>query len=277
VHDTGVSSPPVVDLSADVGEGFGPWSMGDDRPIMDHVTTVHIACGFHAGDPRVMRRTVESAVEAGVVVGAHPAYPDLVGFGRRAMDVSPSRVAEDVLYQVGALEGLARVCGTRVRSVKPHGALYNRMAEDVDCAWAIAEALAAYDDTLWLVVPAGSSAWETAHHVGVPTVAEAFCDRGYRTDGTLADRHDEGAVLTAEEDIVERARSLVVDHMVRAVDGSVLWLEPGTLCVHGDTPGALSLATAVRRGLATAGVTVAPFAATGTGGASPPAVPPSLG
>jgi len=260
-----MTEPPararVVDLSADVGEGFGAWGPTDDAAIMEHVTTVHVACGFHAGDPHIMGRAVEAAVAAGVAVGAHPSYPDLVGFGRRAMDVAPSSIAEDVLYQVGALDGLARACGTRVRSVKPHGALYTRMAEDVDCAWAVAEAVQAFDPTVWLVVPAGSSAWETARNVQVPVVGEAFCDRAYLPDRTLVERGTPGSVMTDLDQVAERAHALVVEHMVTAVDGSVLWLDAGTLCVHGDSPGALAMVAAVRRRLQDADVVLRAFTA----------------
>jgi len=253
------AAAPVVDLSADVGEGFGNWGATDDAAIMAHVTTVHVACGFHAGDPHIMGRAVEAAVAAGVAVGAHPSYPDLVGFGRRAMDVAPSTIAEDVLYQVGALDGLARACGTHVRSVKPHGALYTRMAEDVDCAWAVAEAVQAFDPSIWLVVPAGSSAWETARNVQVPVVGEAFCDRAYLPDRTLAARGTPGSVVTDVEAVAERARALVLEHMVTAIDGSVLWLDAGTLCVHGDSPGACAMVAAVRRRLQEAGVVLRAF------------------
>ncbi|HVX23014.1 MAG TPA: 5-oxoprolinase subunit PxpA [Acidimicrobiales bacterium] len=245
--------PATVDLNADVGEGE------DDRQLLGLVTTVHVACGFHAGDPGVMHRTVSAAVAAGAVVGAHPSYPDSDGFGRRPMDRTPAQVAADLLYQVGALDGVARACGTRVRSVKPHGALYHRMAADEDCAWAVAEAVAAYGEGLALVAPAGSVAADVARRHGVPVVAEGFCDRGYLPDGTLAPRASAGALVTDPDEAGRRAVSLAVSGRLVAVDGTELALRCDTLCVHGDTPGAAALAAAVRRALEEAGVALAAF------------------
>lgn len=250
----------TVDLNADVGESFGPWRLGDDEGVLGVVTSVHVACGFHAGDPGVMRQTVEAAVAAGVAVGAHVSYPDLRGFGRRSMDVPPEQVLDDVLYQIGALDGIARACGTAVASVKAHGALYNRMAVDAECARAVARAVKDYGGGLFLVVPAGSTVAEGLGEAGVPTVAEGFCDRAYLPDGTLARRDDEGAVITDPEEAARRAAGLAVEGMVEAVDGSLVHLEVGTLCLHGDTPGAVILAATVRQRLEEAGVTLAPFA-----------------
>jgi 5-oxoprolinase (ATP-hydrolysing) subunit A len=244
----------TVDLNADVGEG------SDDRPLLDAVTTVHVACGFHAGDPAVMRRTVAAAAAAGVAVGAHPSYPDREGFGRRPMDRSPAEVTDDVVYQLGALDGLARAVGATVRSVKPHGALYNRMAVDEPCARAIAAAVAGYRSELVLVVPAGSTALAVARDEGVPVVAEAFCDRGYRADGSLAPRGEPGSLVVDPDEAARRAVALAVDGCVIAVDGTELRLDCDTLCVHGDTPGATAIAAAVRRALGEAGVTVVAFA-----------------
>jgi 5-oxoprolinase (ATP-hydrolysing) subunit A len=246
--------PRTVDLNADVGEG------SDDRPLLDVVTTVHVACGFHAGGPAVMRRTVAAAVATGVVVGAHPSYPDRDGFGRRPMDRGPAEVADDVLYQVGALDGIARAGGTIVRSVKPHGALYNRLAADEPCARAVAGAVAAYGNGLVLVVPAGSAAVAIARDEGVPVVAEAFCDRGYLADGSLVPRSAIGALVVDPAEAARRAVALAVDGHVTAVDGTTLELDCDTLCVHGDTPGATAIAAAVRRSLGVAGVAVAAFA-----------------
>jgi UPF0271 protein len=246
--------PRTIDLNADVGEG------SDDRPLLDVVTTVHVACGFHAGDPAVMRRTVAAAAAAGVAVGAHPSYPDREGFGRRPMDRSPAEVADDVVYQLGALDGLARAAGATVRSVKPHGALYNRMAVDEPCARAVAAAVAGYRSELVLVVPAGSTALAVARDEGVPVVAEAFCDRGYRADGSLVPRAEPGSLIVDPDEAARRAVALAVDGRVIAVDGTEFRLDCDTLCVHGDTPGATAIAAAVRRALGEAGVTVAAFA-----------------
>ena len=249
----------VVDLNADVGELEGPGHPGDGA-LLGLVTTVHVACGFHAGGPDLMRRTVTAAVAAGVAVGAHPSYPDREGFGRRPMDRLPERVAEDVLYQVGALDGIARACGTTVRSVKPHGALYSRMAVDEGCARAVVVAVRDYGGDLVLVVPAGSVALRVAREVGVPAAAEGFCDRAYLADGTLAPRSASDSLIVDPEEAARRAVSLAVDHRVTALDDTVLSLDCDTLCVHGDTPGAAIIATAVRRALEEAGLVVAPFA-----------------
>ena len=254
-----VDGPRRVDLNADLGEAYGVWDLGRDEELLAVVTTAHVACGFHAGDPAVMRRTVAAAGAAGVVVGAHPSYPDMVGFGRRDMEVPPSRVADDVLYQVGALDGLARACGTRVGSVKLHGALYRRAAVDEACALAVAEAVAAYDERLVLVTLAGSPTLDAVRATGVPVVAEGFCDRGYYPDGRLADRGDDGWVVIDPEQAAERACSMVLDHLVAAVDGSELWVEVDTLCVHSDTPGSAAIARWVRDALEAAGVTVASY------------------
>jgi len=243
-----------VDLNADVGEGF------DDEPLFPVVTTVHIACGFHAGDPGLMRRTVSAAVAAGVAVGAHPSYHDRDGFGRRPLDRTPEQVVDDLLYQVGALDGVARAAGATVRSVKPHGALYNRMAVDPDCAAAVAAAVAAYREGLVLVVPAASVALQVASAQGVPVVAEGFCDRGYLSDGTLAPRSSPGAVIADPADAGRRAVSLAVDGRVTTVDGGQVTVPCATLCIHGDSPGAAGMAVAVRRALEAAGVQLAAFA-----------------
>lgn len=243
----------TVDLNADVGEG------DDDRPLLNVVTTVHVACGFHAGSPEVMHRTVVDALAAGTVVGAHPSYPDGEGFGRRPMDRTPAQVADDVLYQIGALDGIARSCGGRVRSVKAHGALYNRMAVDESCAQAMIGAVLAYGEGLALVAPAGSAAIAMARREGLPVVAEAFCDRSYLADGTLVPRSVPGSLVLDSEEAARRAVGLAVDGRVATLDGTTLELDCDTLCVHGDSPGADRIATAVRRALQEAGVALAPF------------------
>jgi 5-oxoprolinase (ATP-hydrolysing) subunit A len=261
-----------------VGEDAMPDGVGQsgDQALLTLVTSAHVACGFHAGGPSVMRRTVEAAVAAGVVVGAHPSYPDLEGFGRRDMERPPEQVADDVLYQVGALDGIARACGTAVRSVKPHGALYHRMTVDRACARAVAGAVRQFGQELVLVVPAGSSTRQAAEEAGVPVVAEAFCDRAYAPDGSLVSRSLPGALILDPHEAARRAVSLATTGEVVAVDGTTLRLACDTLCVHGDTPGSVVIAAAVRRALEGAGVRVSPFvgpppqpAAGGRGGPGP--------
>jgi UPF0271 protein len=253
-----------IDLNADVGEGvngLGAGGDGDggregdgDRALLLVVTSAHVACGFHAGGPALMRRTLAAAAASGVAVGAHPSYPDREGFGRRSMDLPLRQVVDDVVYQIGALDGLARMEGVRVRSVKPHGALYSRMAGDEECTGAVAEALLAYGGGLRLVLPAGSRALTVAAAAGVTAVPEAFCDRGYLADGSLAPRGTPGALVAEPAEAARRAVLLATRGTVTALDGTELSLAAQTLCVHGDTPGAVAVATAVRDALARAGV-----------------------
>ena len=208
-----------------------------------------------------MQETVEAALRHGVAVGAHPAYPDREGFGRRPLDVHVERIRADVLYQLGALEAIARAGGGRVTSVKPHGALYHRLSVDGACAAAVAGAMRDVDDELWLVAPAGSLGAEVARSCGVRVAEEAFCDRAYASDGTLVPRDHEGALIEDPAEASRRAVRLVQDHAVDALDGRTLVVAPATLCVHGDTPGAASLAAAVRESLEAAGWTVRAFSA----------------
>lgn len=254
----------TVDLNADVGET----APGADDGLLPLVTTVHIACGFHAGDAATMRQVTERAVESGVAVGAHPSYPDREGFGRTPMDRAPARVAEDVVHQVGALDALARWSGTRVVSVKAHGALYHRLATDAECASAVADALSAVFSSLSIVLPASveSVAHPAADQVcaafgahGLTPRFEGFCDRGYRRDGSLVPRSEPGALITDPEAAAHRARSLALDYMADSIDGGSIRLRADTLCVHGDTPGAPAIAAAVRRALVACDVTVAAF------------------
>jgi UPF0271 protein len=250
----------AVDLNSDLGESFGAWRLGDDEALLDVVTSANVACGFHAGDPSTLRRTVEAAAARGVAVGAQVSYPDLVGFGRRAMDVAPDDLAADVLYQVGALDGLCRAAGTRVRYVKPHGALYHRTAADDVQAAAVAAAVRSYDPALSLLGPAGSAASRAAETAGLRFVAEGFADRGVAPDGRLVPRGAPGDLLTDQDAVVARAVRMVVEGRVTAVDGSDVRVRVDSLCVHGDTPGAAALARAVRHGLTAAGVVLEPFA-----------------
>src|SRR6202034_3781561 len=232
---------------------------GDDEAILKVVTTAHGACGFHSGDPTVMFETVSVAARFGVSVGAHPSYPDREGCGRGAMDIDPRQIRPDVLYQISALAGIARVAGTTVRSVKAHGALYNRMAIDSDCAEAVAQATRDFSNELWLVVPAGSLAVEVARSSDLRVAEEAFCDRRYAPDGTLAPRSHGGALVTDSNEAAARAVRLIRDHEVETTGGGTLRLSPSTLCVHGDTQGAVSLAQAVRSALELAGLAVGSF------------------
>jgi 5-oxoprolinase (ATP-hydrolysing) subunit A len=222
------------------------------------VTSANVACGFHAGDPSVMRRTLGEAVDRDVVVGAHPSYPDRTGFGRREMEISPSRLTDDLLYQIGALDGLARTYATRVRYVKPHGALYHRMGEDEACAKAICEALLSYGN-LALLAPSGSVAIAVAEHFGIEVATEAFADRAYRPDGRLAPRSDPGAVVSDASEVAARAVTLAVERRVRAVDGSWIPVSAASICIHGDTPGSAALAQAVHHALTAAGVGLQSF------------------
>jgi UPF0271 protein len=249
-----------IDLNADLGEGFGVWRLGDDEGLLEVVTSANVACGFHAGDPLTMRRVCESAVGHGVAIGAQVGYRDLVGFGRRRMDVQPAELTADVLYQLGALDGFARAAGDRVRYVKPHGALYNTAAHDEGQARAVAAAVAAHGSSLSLLGLPGSALAEAAADHAVPYVAEAFADRGYTADGRLVPRSDRGAVITDMSEVVERALSIARDRRLSAIDGSAVAIESASLCLHGDTPGAVDLARAVRAALAGAGIDVAPFA-----------------
>jgi UPF0271 protein len=249
-----------IDLNADLGEGFGVWRLGDDEALLGIITSANVACGYHAGDPVTMRRVCAGAATRGVAVGAQVGYRDLAGFGRRRIDVAPDVLAADVLYQLGALDAFARAAGTRVRYVKPHGALYNTAAQDAAQAGAVAAAVASFDVTLPLLGLPGSELRTAAAAAGVPFVAEAFADRGYDADGRLVARGQPGALLSEPAEVAARAVSVALDRRIETVDGRVIHVEAASICIHGDTPGAVDLARAVRAGLADAGVTVAAFA-----------------
>ncbi len=248
-----------IDLNADLGEGFGAWRLGDDDALLAVVTSANVACGFHAGDPATMQRVCTSAAARGVTIGAQVGYRDLVGFGRRRIDIAPADLFADVLYQLGALDAFARAAGARVRYVKPHGALYNTAADDEAQAGAIAAAAAASDAALPLLGLPGSALAHAAAAHGLPFVAEAFADRAYRADGRLVARDQPGAVLATEAAVVAQALSIARDGQVQAADGSSITVVAASLCVHGDTPGAAALARAVRAALSAAGLTVAAF------------------
>lgn len=244
----------VIDLNADLGESFGAWTLGDDAAMLRVVTSANVACGFHAGDPTTIRRTVAQAAAAGVVVGAQVGYRDLAGFGRRRIDVAPEDLTADVLYQLGALEAMCRVAGTRVRYVKPHGALYTTAAVDEGQARAVVEAVATWDASLPVMGLPGSVLLAVAADAGLATVAEAFADRGYDAAGRLVPRRDPGALVTDPGLVAERVVRMVRDGVVEAVDGTLVPVAPDSVCVHGDTPGAVAVAQAVRDALAAAGI-----------------------
>ncbi|GIT79852.1 UPF0271 protein [Leifsonia sp. LS1] len=249
----------TVDLNSDLGESFGAWTMGDDDALLGVVTSANVACGFHAGDAVTMLATCRTAAARGVVVGAHVSYRDLAGFGRRAMDLPPAELRAETLYQLSALAGIAHVAGARLGYVKPHGALYNRIVTDAAQARAIAQAVAAFDPSLALLGLASSAIEREAGEAGLRFVREAFVDRAYRADGTLVPRGQPGAVLHGGAGIAERALRLATDGRVVAADGTDIPVAVDSLCVHGDSPGAVAMARAVRRRLDEAGVAVEAF------------------
>ena len=248
-----------IDLNADLGEGFGVWRLGDDDALLDLVTSANVACGFHAGDPSTMRRVCSRAAAAGVAVGAQVSYRDLAGFGRRFIDVDPAELADDVLYQLAALDGIARTAGTRISYVKPHGALYNAAVTHAGQAAAVVDAVLAFDRRLPVLGLPGSALLRTAEAAGMRPVAEGFADRGYTHDGRLVPRRQPGALVHQPAVVAERAVRMATEGVVVAVDGTTLLMPVESVCVHGDTPGAVELARAVRTALAGAGVAVRPF------------------
>jgi UPF0271 protein len=250
-----------IDLNADLGEGFGVWRLGDDEALLGLVTSANVACGFHAGDPSTMRRVCAQAAARGVAVGAQVSYRDLAGFGRRFVDVDPVELTDDLLYQLAALDGIARVAGTRVSYVKPHGALYNAAVAHAGHARAVIDAVIAYDRRLPVLGLPGSELLRGAEAAGMRPVVEGFADRGYTTEGTLVPRRQPGALIEEPAAVAERAVRMATDGVVVAVDGTRLLMPVESVCVHGDTPGAVAMARAVRGALTSAGVTLGPFAA----------------
>jgi UPF0271 protein len=245
-----------IDLNSDLGESFGPWPMGQDAALMDSISSANVACGFHAGDPGTMRATIILAREKNVAIGAHPGFPDLVGFGRREMKATPAEVEDLVLYQVSALAGMAASHGVRLQHVKAHGALYNMACRDRALADAIAKAVAAFDRALILFGLPNSELLRAGEAAGLPVAAEVFADRAYDPDGSLTSRAKPGSVIHDTAKVVERAIKMVKDRQVIAVDGSTISLQADTICLHGDTPGAADHARAVRAGLEQAGISV---------------------
>jgi UPF0271 protein len=249
-----------LDLNADLGEAFGTWTRGDDAAMFPLITSASVACGMHAGDPVTMLDTCRAAYELDVNVGAHLGYPDLAGFGLRSLDMTFDDLFGAVLYQLGALDGVAHAVGASVDYVKLHGALYDRTVRDAEQASAVIAAIQAYDPGLPVLGLPGSALLEIARDAGLPVVAEAFPDRAYFPDGTLVPRTQDGSALLDAGQVTERAVRLATQGEVEAVDGTVLRIEPQSLCLHGDTPGSVSVAAAVRAGLEAAGVELVSFA-----------------
>ncbi|MUL84075.1 MULTISPECIES: LamB/YcsF family protein [unclassified Mycolicibacterium] len=248
-----------VDLNADLGESFGAWKLGDDEAMLGLVTSANVACGFHAGDPALLLRTCREAAARDVRVGAQVSYRDLAGFGRRFIDVTPEDLTAEVIYQIGALQAIAHAAGTTVTYVKPHGALYNAIVSHREQAAAVAAAVHAVDPGLPVLGLSGSVFFEEAGRLGLRTVAEAFADRAYRPDGTLVSRREPGAVLHNPLEIADRVATMVLAGQVSAVDGTTIPITVESVCVHGDSPGAVEIATAVRERLSAEGVTLATF------------------
>ena len=249
-----------LDLNADVGESYGAWTLGDDAAVLDVVTSANVACGFHAGDPLTLRTTCRYAAERGVVVGAQVAYRDLVGFGRRFMDVPADELVADIIYQLGALSAVAQVEGTDVAYVKPHGALYNAVVHHEAQARALVDAVVAVDTSLPILGLPGSLVLELATEAGLRAVTEAFADRAYTGDGRLVPRTEPGAVLHDPAEVAARVVGLVRDGVVTAVDGTDVEVHAESVCIHGDTPGAVAMARAVRAALEQSGVEIRAFA-----------------
>ena len=245
-----------IDLNADVGESFGAYAIGHDAGLMKSITSANVAAGFHAGDPSVLRATIRMAKAHGVAVGAHPGFPDLSGFGRREMRVSPREAEDFVLYQIAAVAGVAASEGVALQHVKPHGALFNMAMRDADLASAIARATAAFNSELMLFGLPDSELLKAGRAEHLRVVAEAFADRAYEADGSLASRSKPGSVIHDASAIVARAVQMAKDGTVAAVDGTILKFRPDTICVHSDTPSADDLAARVRAALDDAGVTV---------------------
>ena len=250
-----------IDLNADVGESFGAYAIGHDPGLMKSITSASVAAGFHAGDPSVLRATIRRARAHGVAVGAHPSFPDLSGFGRREMKMSPHEVEDLVLYQIAAVAGVAQVEGVTLQHVKPHGALYNMAAHDSGLAGAIARAVAAFSSSLILLGLPGSELLKAGKAAGLRVAGEVFADRAYEPDGSLVSRKKLGAIIDNVDALVQRAVKLVKDGTVVAIDGSIVQLSAETICVHSDTPGADVIAAKLRAGLQAAGVAVKPLAA----------------
>jgi 5-oxoprolinase (ATP-hydrolysing) subunit A len=250
---------PGIDLNSDLGEGYGAWNMGDDAALLGIVSSANVACGFHAGDPAGLLKTVRTAAERGVAIGAHVSYPDRVGFGRRDMDVTSDELIGDVIYQIGALQGIARAAGTAVRYVKPHGALYNHIATHERQALAVIKAIRMIDPGLVLIGLAGAPILPLARAEGLQVVAEVFADRGYTPEGRLVSRREPNAVLHDADLVAARMLKFVRTGTVAAIDGTDIRIEAGSICLHGDSPGAVMMAQTIRHVLESNGVAVRSF------------------
>jgi len=248
-----------IDLNSDLGESFGQWQLGDDAAILHLVSSANVACGFHAGSPAHLLKTLKAAAVRNVVVGAHVSYPDLVGFGRRNMDIASEELTADVIYQIGALQGLAHAAGTAVRYVKPHGALYNTIAYNERQALAVIDAILAINPSLPLVGLAGSPLLSLAQQKGLITVAEAFADRAYHSDGTLVSRQQAGAVIYDAREAAEHMLQWVTEGGLTSIEGQFTPIEAQSICVHGDTPEAVAMATQIRQLLESQGIVIDSF------------------
>jgi UPF0271 protein len=251
----------TVDLNADLGEGFGSWTMADDNALLDVVTSANVACGFHAGDPSIMRAVCRRAADRDVAIGAHVGYADKPGFGRRFIDIEPDALRDEVLYQIAALDAFARIAGSQVRYVKPHGALYNVIGHHEAQAAAVVEAICDYDRGLRVLGLPGAAWLRLAAEAGLTVVHEAFADRAYTPQGTLVSRRQSGSVLHDKSEIARRCVAMATGKPIRDIEGGKLKLQPGSICVHGDTPGAVQIAQSVRQHLTDAGVALTPFVA----------------
>jgi UPF0271 protein len=250
---------PTIDLNCDMGESFGPWLMGRDAELMEHVTSVNIACGFHAGDPTTIRKTVEVAIDKGVAIGAHPGYPDLQGFGRRNMSMQANEIYDIVLYQVAALRGICESLGGKLHHVKPHGALYNQAAKNAEMAAAIVKGVRAIDPGLIFYGASGSELISEAEKYGLVTASEVFADRTYQPDGSLTPRTNPDALITDENASIAQATQMVSDGSVTALSGENVLVRADTICIHGDGEHALEFALALRKAFAERGITVRPI------------------
>ncbi|MBO5154546.1 MAG: LamB/YcsF family protein [Eubacterium sp.] len=248
-----------IDLNCDLGESFGRYTLGLDEQVIPLITSANVACGYHASDPLVMDRTITLAKEAGIHVGAHPGYPDLQGFGRRNMDVSPAEAKAYTMYQLGALDAFCKSKGVKMQHVKPHGAMYNMAGKDYALAKGIAEAIYEYDKDLIVMALASGQLVQAAKDVGLRVAREYFTDRAYEPDGSLVNRRKEGAMITDENEAIERAIRMVKEHKVRAVDGTDIELCAESVCVHGDGAKALEFVKKIRSAFETEGITIAPL------------------
>ncbi len=251
---------PSIDLNADLGESFGTWTLGDDEAMLSIVTSANVACGFHAGDPRTILRTCRAAAENAVRIGAQVGYRDLAGFGRRFIDMEPADLTADVLYQMGALDGLAQAAGSAIAYVKPHGALYNAIVTHREQARAVVEAVRVYDPTLPVLGLPGSVFLREAREAGLRAVTEAFADRAYTPSGELVSRRDEGAVLSDPSVVAERVSTMVREGTVETIDGTTIRIDAQSICLHGDSPGAVEMARAVENILSENDIDITAFA-----------------